>query len=80
MQKLKSLKKLDLSWNDIANIPEWIGSLGSLEDLNLRGNQLSEIPESIRSIHSLKVLNVTLNKEFINLPKDLKNKDIQIIL
>jgi len=77
--KLSSLKKLDLSWNNITNLPEWISSLSSLEELNLRGNKLSNLPESITSLHSLKILNITLNKNIIQLPKDLENKALKII-
>ncbi|MFX1571576.1 MAG: leucine-rich repeat domain-containing protein [Promethearchaeota archaeon] len=77
--KLISLKKLDLSWNNITNLPEWISSLSSLEELNLRGNKLSNLPESITSLHSLKVLNITLNKNIIQLPKELENKALHIM-
>jgi Leucine-rich repeat (LRR) protein len=78
-QKLISLKKLDLSWNNILDLPDWIDSFTSLEELNLRGNNLSELPKSIYSLPLLKVLNVTLNKNIIYPPKDLKKKGLQII-
>lgn len=77
-KELYSLKKLDLSWNDITELPEWIGSLSSLEELNLRGNKLEALPESISSLSSLKILNITLNKNIIEIPKDLQKKGVQI--
>ncbi len=77
-KKLSNLKKLDLSWNDITFLPEWINSLSSLEELNLRGNKLKSLPESISSLTSLKILNVTLNKNLIDIPKELQNKGVQI--
>ncbi len=78
-KNLISLKKLDLSWNNITDLPKWISSLSSLEELNLRGNKLSCLPESISSLHSLKTLNISLNKNIIQLPKELENKGLQII-
>ncbi len=78
LMKLSSLKTLDLSWNDITELPEWISSLSSLEELNLRGNKLEALPETISSLSSLKILNVTLNKNIIDIPKDLQNKRMQI--
>ena len=77
-KNLSNLRKLDLSWNDIRFLPEWINSLSSLEELNLRGNRLKALPESIASLTSLKMLNVTLNKNLIDIPKDLQNKGIHI--
>jgi hypothetical protein len=44
----------------------------------LRGNKLTALPESINSLSSLKILNVTLNKNMIEIPKDLQKKGIQI--
>ncbi len=78
--KLTSLKTLDLSWNNITELPEWISSLSSLEELNLRGNKLEALPETISSLSSLKILNITLNKkDIIELPKDLQKKGLQIV-
>lgn len=76
---LSSLKKLDLSWNELAELPEWISSFSSLEELNLRGNKLETLPESIGALSSLKILNITLNKNIIDLPKDLQKKGLQIV-
>ncbi|MFX0081524.1 MAG: leucine-rich repeat domain-containing protein [Candidatus Hodarchaeota archaeon] len=78
-KNLTSLKKLDLSWNNITTLPGWIDSFSNLEELNLRGNQLSDLPESISSLHSLKTLDITLNKNIIQLPKDLEKKGLHIV-
>ncbi|TFG28303.1 MAG: hypothetical protein EU532_05535 [Promethearchaeota archaeon] len=77
-KQLKNLRKLDLSWNDITYLPEWINSLKLLEELNLRGNKLEDLPETISELKQLKVLNITLNKNMIQIPKDLINKDLKI--
>jgi len=77
-KQLKNLRKLDLSWNDLTCLPEWINSLKSLEILNLRGNKLEVLPEIISELKQLKVLNLTLNKNIIQVPKDLNKEDLKI--
>ena len=72
-KNLSSLKKLDLSWNSLTNLPDWIGSLSSLEELNFRGNKIKTLPESMGNLLSLKFLNITLNNDFIQLPKSVTN-------
>jgi len=50
---MKSLIKLDVSSNDIFNIPVNIDQLQQLELLNIRNNNISLIPKSIIKIKSL---------------------------
>jgi Leucine-rich repeat (LRR) protein len=80
-KNLSSLKKLDMSWNSLTSLPDWIGSLTSLEELNFRGNKLKSLPNSMGNLISLKFLNLTLNDDFIQIPKsvtDLQNRGLQL--
>ena len=80
-KNLSSLKKLDMSWNSLTSLPDWIGSLTSLEELNFRGNKLKSLPNSMGNLVSLKFLNLTLNDDFIQIPKsvtDLQNRGLQL--
>ena len=72
-KNLTSLIKLDMSWNSLTSLPDWIGSLSSLEELNFRGNKLKSLPESMGNLVSLKFLNITLNNDYIQLPKSVTN-------
>lgn len=60
--KLRSLVDLDLSFNNIANIPEDIGNLKNLEKLLITNNRLShQVPKSFRELISLRELDIKYN-------------------
>jgi Leucine-rich repeat (LRR) protein len=69
---LKFLKKLTLKYNQIMNLPEWIGELSSLEQLNLNINNIATIPTSISSLTQLKELYLWKN-ELESLPESIGN-------
>jgi len=54
--------QLDLSYNDITDLPEAIVNLTQLESLDLRGSHLTQLPESIGNLTRLKSLNLYGNK------------------
>jgi internalin A len=54
--QLSQLQTLDLSRNQLTQIPDSIGQLSQLQTLDLGGNQLGQLPDSIRRIHSLRAL------------------------
>ncbi len=59
---LSSFKNLNITRNEIREVPESISSLNSLEWLDLSRNNIQEIPESISTLISLKKLNLSRNK------------------
>ncbi len=60
--KLKTLEKLDLSWNKIEQVSDVIGSLILLKELRLTHNNIEEISESIGNLVSLQILDLSGNK------------------
>ncbi|KAG7660361.1 uncharacterized protein J8A68_006128 [[Candida] subhashii] len=69
---LSSLKSLNLSYNDLLEIPEGaLRRLFRLNELYLSGNELSTLPaEDLQEIKSLKLLYVNNNK-LVTLPAEL---------
>jgi len=65
--ELTSLKRLNISNNDIEVVPVEIGYLTELEEINLSGNQLRELPKEFKNLKKLKKLLITKNK-FRDLP------------
>ncbi|NJL91655.1 MAG: hypothetical protein HC916_19150, partial [Coleofasciculaceae cyanobacterium SM2_1_6] len=53
--------KLDLSWQELKEIPESLTNLTSLRSLDLSSNQITEIPESLTNLTSLTWLNLSSN-------------------
>lgn len=64
---LKKLTMLDVSHNELMNLPEEIGDLEELKLQNARSNNLSMLPSSLKNIAKLKVQNLVEN----NLDDDL---------
>ncbi|GMN55122.1 hypothetical protein TIFTF001_024239 [Ficus carica] len=64
---LSSLGTVDLSYCNIFEIPDWIGSLSSLHELKLKGNIFAGIPSSIKQLPKLLSLDVSHceNLEFL---------------
>eukprot|EP00002_Diphylleia_rotans_P040275 TRINITY_DN9505_c0_g1_i1.p1 TRINITY_DN9505_c0_g1~~TRINITY_DN9505_c0_g1_i1.p1 ORF type:complete len:792 (+),score=139.41 TRINITY_DN9505_c0_g1_i1:66-2441(+) len=62
-EKLQTIqiRILDLSHNQIQEIPSQIGSLFKLEQLFLQSNKISALPKSIGKLHMLTHLDVTFN-------------------
>jgi Leucine-rich repeat (LRR) protein len=58
---LSELEVLDLSSNNIENIPYNIENLSKLKELNLSDNKLTNIPDSILKLKKLKYLNLYNN-------------------
>lgn len=63
---------LDLSFLDLAELPESISQLTQLQTLNLSYNQLTELPESIGQLSQLRTLKLS-NNELTELPEWLRN-------
>ena len=53
INKLKSLKWLDISKNRLKKLPPQIGDLSNLKYLNISWNDLTALPESIKTLHTL---------------------------
>jgi Leucine-rich repeat (LRR) protein len=70
-----NLKSLDLSFQKLEEIPQYVFELSSLENLNLSHNQLKELPKDITKLSSLKTLDISWNHILHNidfLPKSIK--------
>ncbi|XP_059283207.1 receptor-like protein EIX1 isoform X1 [Lycium ferocissimum] len=64
LQKLKQLKYLDLSYNQIlGGIPDFLGSLSNLEYLNLScvGDDFTRVPPNLGNLSSLNTLDLSRN-------------------
>ena len=55
---LKKLEELDLRFNKIRYIPEWIGKLSALRKLNLWRNEIRFVPTSIGNLEHLESLDL----------------------
>ena len=58
----KSLKKLDISYNQLKDFPPELFSLDTLEVLNISYNQLTSIPSEIELLIDLEELNISGNR------------------
>ncbi|MBD3231457.1 hypothetical protein GF322_02225 [Candidatus Dependentiae bacterium] len=68
----EKLEILDISLNQLAELPDNIGNLTELQELNVRHNQLTELPDNIGNLPKLKNLNVGDNK-LTGLPDSIRN-------
>jgi Leucine-rich repeat (LRR) protein len=62
ISNLKELKRLDVSNNDISNIPAWFFTLENLIYLDLSKNKISNLPSDISHLTKLKYLYIEANK------------------
>lgn len=65
LQLFTSLNYLDLSYNHIESLPQWIKFMVSLKQLILLGNPIVNIPESFFLIKNLEILPVTIRNKQI---------------
>ena len=72
LDKLTSIKKLNLEGNGLKTLPESIRFLKSLESLDLSSNSLENIPESICRLSSLKKLYLKKNP-IKTIPESISN-------
>ncbi|MFK8103732.1 MAG: leucine-rich repeat domain-containing protein [Saprospiraceae bacterium] len=68
--KLKQLRKLALTRNQLTSIPEAISQLTQLEELIVNENQLRELPASLKMLPKLKIVHLAQN-EFSSFPSVL---------
>lgn len=59
---LGKLQHLDVSCNEISNVPSTFGELVSLRILNLRRNQLLSLPDEISKLKHLMTLDISCNR------------------
>ncbi len=68
--RLSGATELDLSKNNLTELPESLGQLTQLQSLNLASNQLTELPEWLGQLTQLQTLDLSFNK-LAELPKSL---------
>lgn len=72
---LTQLQILDLSNNDITDLPPQIGALSALEVLNLSNNKLTNLPSEIGNLKHLRLLDLSGNNysedDLANIQKNL---------
>ncbi|KAK9076773.1 hypothetical protein SSX86_005107 [Deinandra increscens subsp. villosa] len=72
--KLTKLQSLDLSKNQITDLPSDFWSLGSLKTLNLSNNKISmNLPSNIGNFGSLEKLDLSCNNFFGDLPDSISS-------
>jgi Leucine-rich repeat (LRR) protein len=68
---LPSLEILDLAYNGLHQLPQWIFNLSSLQTLILKKNQFSEIPSDLQKLSALKRIILDNNHIFDFCPTHL---------
>ena len=64
---LTSLTNVDLSYNQITQLPETLGNIPSMKELLLASNVLTKLPESMSQLTSLERLDIEDNSEELKL-------------
>lgn len=59
---LASIRRLDLSFNDISQLPKSLCALSSLRELWLQSNPITELPTDLSQIRTLEVIDVRNTK------------------
>ena len=59
--ELKNLISLDVSYNHLRTIPDWICFHRSLIKINLRGNSINTLPDSFAELKKLRFLDIGIN-------------------
>jgi internalin A len=57
---IKMLKDLDLSENNISQVPNEIGNISNLYFLHLQGNKLTLLPETLSNLKKLRYVDMRL--------------------
>eukprot|EP00656_Telonema_subtile_P006525 TRINITY_DN1301_c0_g1_i4.p1 TRINITY_DN1301_c0_g1~~TRINITY_DN1301_c0_g1_i4.p1 ORF type:complete len:470 (-),score=75.30 TRINITY_DN1301_c0_g1_i4:171-1580(-) len=60
-ERCTALQRLDLSRNQITDLPDSIGHLSSLSELHLQSNDLSHLPKTLGDLRLLRVLDFSSN-------------------
>ena len=71
----ENLERLELSYDNIREIPDSFTTLKKLQYLCLRRNSLSNLPKSFENFRDLKELDLSENL-FVSLPKELFSEKI----
>lgn len=70
--KLKSLRKLELHFNNLIGLPDSVGHMKALQHLDLRNNRLCSLPTTIGLLTHLEFLDVSRNfNNLCSLPDSL---------
>jgi ADP-ribosylglycohydrolase/Leucine-rich repeat (LRR) protein len=78
-QCLKQLKNLNLSWNNLINLPDELFMIQSLEVLDISRNKLTSLSLDINKLKNLQVLNASLNN-FHHFPDHLTLSKLQTLM
>ncbi|XP_005095414.1 leucine-rich repeat-containing protein 40 [Aplysia californica] len=76
---LKQLEVLNLSFNCLSVLPNYIGSLSNLKSMNLESNCLQALPSALLQLSKLEVLNIDNNKGLISPPYLVCKKGLRAI-
>lgn len=74
----KNLKVLDISSNNINNLPDWLGKMACLEELYCRSNKIDKLPLDICNLKNLTVLDFW-NNNVVSIPSCLSTSSIKKI-
>jgi Leucine-rich repeat (LRR) protein len=72
LEMLTTLTTLDLSGNQLSDLPASFGNHTKLTELNLSDNKISQLPQSFGNLTALKTLNLSDNRLF-QLPESIGN-------
>jgi len=76
----KKVCVLDLSGQQLSQVPRRVGELTNLEVLYLYNNQLTDLPLEIFELTALKVLSL-IDNQFTKLPQEIKNlKNLNLLI
>ena len=56
LKDLPELTDLDLSWNDVAEVPDWLAKREGLENLSFTHTKIKLLPDDLSAWRSLKSL------------------------
>ena len=68
---LRGLKKLSLDYNDIREVPAFVGELKNLQELSINANGGTRLPQTLAGLKGLKVF-MGNNKLTLNAQKSLR--------
>ncbi len=72
IRNLKSLEWLDVGYNPLKMVPEWIGEFRSLKELLITENDITKLPSTIGNLQSLEILKLS-NNQLKRLPDSIGN-------